>query len=340
MKAAAYREKVGLVIEDVPTPEPADDQVLVKVINTGFCGSDHSLIETGGLADGTILGHETSGIVVDKGAQVDSSYLDNQVIIRPTFCGECPDCKKGKPYLCLNDRRSIGIGDLPGAFAEYFVAYPQMLIPIPDKVDFPNAALAEAFSASLHGINQSKQQGGSALVMGGGPIGLAAIKLLKIMGFGPVILSEPLEERRKLALTLGADAVVDPFNENLGASSFQLTQGLGIDSVFECSGAPNAVKDAMDLVTKGGTICIISVMFKDIAINPLTMNFKEIWMTAAYSNTHEENKQILNWMAEGKLDGTPLISETIKLEDLPQTYQERIHPGKSIKVMLEIGQPA
>jgi len=339
MKATLFRETVGLVIEEVPVPEPADDQVLVKVINTGFCGSDHSLIETGGLADGTILGHETSGIVVEAGAKVDPSVLDKRVIIRPTFCGVCPDCLKGKPYLCLNDRRTIGIGDLPGAFAEYFLSYPQMLIPIPDSVDFPNAALAEAFSASLHGINQSNQQGGSALVIGGGPIGLAAIKLLKIIGFGPVILSEPLAERRKLALTLGADAVVDPFNDNLGATSFQLTQGLGVDTVFECSGAANAVKDAMDLATKGGTVCIISVMFKDIAINPLTMNFKEIWLTAAYSNTHEENKQVLSWMAEGKLDGTPLISETIKLEDLPQTYLDRIHPGKSIKVMLEIGRP-
>ena len=159
------------------------------------------------------------------------------------------------------------------------------------------------------------------------------------MGFGPVILSEPLAERREIANIFGADAVVDPLNENLGAKTFELTQGLGLDTVFECSGAPNVVKDAMDLITKGGTVCIISVMFKDIAINPLTMNFKEIWLTAAYSNTHEENKQVLKWMAEGKLDGIPLISETIKLEDLPQTYQERIHPGKSIKVMLEIGDP-
>ena len=109
MKATLFRETVGLVIEEVPVPEPADDQVLVKVINTGFCGSDHSLIETGGLADGTILGHETSGIVVEAGAKVDPSVLDKRVIIRPTFCGVCPDCLKGKPYLCLNDRRTIGI---------------------------------------------------------------------------------------------------------------------------------------------------------------------------------------------------------------------------------------
>ena len=311
MKAAIYRDSGGLIIEEIPTPKPADDQVLVKVVNTGFCGSDHSLIETGGLADGTILGHETSGIVVEKGQHVDASVLDTRVIIRPTFCGHCPDCQKGKPYLCQNDRRSIGIGDLPGAFAEYFLAYPQMLIPIPQGVDFANAALAEAFSASLHGIKQSRGEDGSALVIGGGPIGLAAVKLLKIMGFGPVILSEPIQERRQVGEAFGADMVIDPFHDDLDTTIFEQTGGLGVTTIFECSGTTDAVKKSMDLATRGGTICIISVMFKDIFINPLTMNFKELWLTAAYSNTHQENIQVLNWMAEGKLDGRPLISDTI-----------------------------
>jgi len=336
MKAAVYYDSEGLVIKEIPKPVPEEDQVLIKVINTGFCGSDHSLIKTGGLSDGTVLGHETSGIVVEKGKKVDSSILDSRVIVRPTFCGKCPDCLKGKPYLCLNDRRTIGIGDLPGAFAEYFLAYPQMLIPIPDSVDFPNAALAEAFSASLHGIKQTRQTEGSVLVMGGGPIGLAAVKLLKILGFDPVILSEPIEERRQIGLSFDADLTVDPFKDDLGIRIFEQTRGAGADTVLECSGAPDAVKVAMDVVTKGGTVCIISVMFKDIAINPLTMNFKEIWMTAAYSNTHEENIQVLEWMAEGMLDGIPLISEFIQLEELPKVYKERIQPGKSIKVMLQL----
>ncbi len=175
MKAVIYRRDMGLVVEDVPAPELEDDAILVKVTNTGFCGSDHSLIESGFLADGTILGHEASGIVAGWGKEVRGFTEGARVIVRPTFCGKCRDCRMGRPYLCQERRRTIGIGDLPGAFAEYIKVYPQMVIPIPEGVDSRNAALAETFAAALHGINTAGNQGGSVLVMGGGPIGLAAV---------------------------------------------------------------------------------------------------------------------------------------------------------------------
>ena len=159
MKTVVVDHATGLKVEDVPTPDPGDDQVLVQVSNTGFCGSDHSLAENPHTPDGTILGHEVSGTVVETGKDVRDIEKGLRVMIRPTFCGSCRDCVMGKPYFCQNNRRSIGIGDLPGAFAEYFVAFPQMLIPIPDGVDSQNAALAEAFAASLHGIEVSGKQG-------------------------------------------------------------------------------------------------------------------------------------------------------------------------------------
>jgi len=167
MKAAVYRKDRGLVIEDLPMPELGDDGVLVKVADTGFCGSDHSMIENGIAPDGYVLGHETSGVITEVGKNVDACESGTRVIIRPTFCGTCPDCKIGKPYFCPNNRRSIGIGDLSGAFAEYIKVYPQMLIPVPDGVDSQNAALAEAFAAALHGINCSRREKGSALMLQG-----------------------------------------------------------------------------------------------------------------------------------------------------------------------------
>ena len=171
MKAAVYRTGKGLVIEDVPIPRIEADQVLVKVSHTGFCGTDHSMIHSRGLEDGTILGHETCGIVVETGAFSPGVPEGTRVIVRPTACGDCPECKSGKPYFCQIKRRSIGIGDLPGAFAEYFVAYPEMLIPVPEEVDAQNAALAESFATSLHAITCVDRQDCSALVAGGGSIG-------------------------------------------------------------------------------------------------------------------------------------------------------------------------
>ncbi len=339
MKAAVFRRGKGLVVEEVARPGPGIDGVIVKVSNTGFCGSDHSLIESGLLPDGMILGHEVSGTVAGSGSEVRGLEEGSRVIIRPTFCGKCRECLLGKPHLCKDQRRTIGIGDLPGAFAEYIKVYPQMVIPIPAGVDSRNAALAETFASALHGIKCSSSAGGSVLVMGGGPIGLAAVHLLKLLGFGPIILSEPVKEKRDLAKILGADWVIDPLQENLRQKSTEWTRGIGFETIFECAGVSENVSLSFELVAKCGSICMISILFREIIIHqPLTMNFKEFRVTGSYSNTHEENVRCLQWMAEGKIDARPLITDLISLDQLPEVYKERIHPGKVIKAMLKIGE--
>lgn len=338
MKAAVYRKGKGVVVEDVPMPGMDDDQVLIRVADTGFCGSDHSLIENGGLSDGYILGHEVSGTVVKTGKRVPDGCRDMRVMVRPTSCGRCSDCKAGRPYFCQEDRRSIGIGHLPGAFAEYLVVYPGMLIPVPEGVDSQNAALAEVFATSLHAINCTGQKGGAALVIGGGPIGLAMVTLLKLLGFGPVALSEPVALKRDLALAQGADRVVDPVTEELHQAAFVCTQGKGFDSVFECSGVPGLIQAGLDAAARGGRMCLVGMTFQEAGIVPLTFNLKEVSLTGSYSNTHEENVRCLNWMAEGKLDGRAMITDLISLEQLPAVYRERIHTGRAVKVMLRIGE--
>jgi (R,R)-butanediol dehydrogenase/meso-butanediol dehydrogenase/diacetyl reductase len=243
----------------------------------------------------------------------------------------------GKPYFCQINRRSIGIGDLPGGFAEYVKVLPGMLIPVPGGVDSHNAALAEAFAAAYHGIACSGEKGGSALVLGGGPIGLALVRLLKLEGFGPVALSEPVQIKRDLALDFGVDMVVDPLEDNLNAFVFENTSGVGFETVFECSGVLSNVQAALDACARGGAVCIVSVMMKPATFLPATLNFKEVRLTASYSNTHAENLACLDWMAKGDLDGRPLITDLIELDELPQVYQERILTGEAVKVMLKIG---
>jgi len=338
MRAAVYHSDTGLVVEDVALPEIGKDGVLVKISNTGFCGTDHSMLESGGIPDGIILGHEVSGTIDDMGSGVTGVEKGMRVIIRPTFCGKCRDCLMGKPYLCQENRRSIGIGDLPGGFAEYIRVLPQMLIPVPEGVDSRNAALAEAFAASYHAFVRSGRRDGSALVLGGGVIGLALVRILKLMGFGPVALSEPMAAKRELAKGYGADIVVDPFNEDMNAFVFQQTNGVGFESVYECSGVPDNVQEAMNFCARGGMVCVVSILMKPVAITPVTLNFKEINLTACYSNTHEENIQCLEWMAQGQIDGRPMISDLVDLEDLPGIYNERIRTGRAVKVVLKIGE--
>jgi threonine dehydrogenase-like Zn-dependent dehydrogenase len=151
MKAVLYRRSAGLVFEEVPKPEFGANEVLIRVANTGFCGSDHSLVESGLVPDGYILGHETSGVIEAFGKEVKNLNVGSRVMIRPTFCGKCRHCLAQNPHLCIQNRRTIGVGDLPGGFAEYVKIFPQMVIPIPDGVDSQSAALTETFASALPG---------------------------------------------------------------------------------------------------------------------------------------------------------------------------------------------
>ena len=120
MKAVVFRKGRGLVYEDVPDYKIAHDEVLVRVANTGFCGSDHSLVAGGHLSDGYILGHEISAVVVEKGAAASGPPVGTRVCIRPSYCGRCINCRSGRPHLCRVERRTTGIGDLPGGWPEPF----------------------------------------------------------------------------------------------------------------------------------------------------------------------------------------------------------------------------
>jgi threonine dehydrogenase-like Zn-dependent dehydrogenase len=338
LKAVVFRKAGGLVYEDVPDYRVAPDEVLVKVVNTGFCGSDHSLVAGGLLPDGYIIGHEISAVVVEKGAEAGGPALGTRVCIRPTYCGSCANCRGGKQHLCRVQRRTTGIGDLPGGFAEYVKVYPQMLIPIPAGVDSRNAALAETFASALHAINCTGDKTGCALVMGGGPIGLCAVRILKILGYGPIVLFEPVRVKREIALLYGADHVFDPGEEDLNQQVMTIAPA-GFDKIFECSGVKANVDRALILAADGGQICIVSVIFTPLEIvAPFLINLKEILLTASISNTHEENIQCLNWMAAGILDAKPLISDYEPLERLPAVYRERIDTGLAVKVVLRIGE--
>jgi (R,R)-butanediol dehydrogenase/meso-butanediol dehydrogenase/diacetyl reductase len=236
------------------------------------------------------------------------------------------------------NRRTTGIGDLPGGFAEYVKVFPQMLIPIPQGVNSRNAALAETFASALHAINCTSDKKGCVLVMGGGPIGLCAVRILKILGYGPIVLFEPVKAKRDIALLYGADYVFDPCEKDLDNHVLSIVPG-GFIKTFECSGVTANIDRAINLTADNGEICIASMIFTPMTIAaPFLVNIKELRLTASNSNTHEENIQCLNWMAEGKIDAQPLISDYEPLERLPVVYKERIDPGLAVKVLLRIGE--
>jgi len=174
--------------------------------------------------------------------------------------------------------------------------------------------------------------------MGGGPIGLSAVRILKILGYGPIALYEPVAESetspfpmaRTMSSTRGKKTWISKLCSLLRAGS---------KKTFECSGVKTNVDRALILAADNGEVCIVSVIFSPLEIAaPYLINFKEIRLTASISNTHAENIQCLNWMAEGKLDGRRLISDYERLECLPAVYREKIDTGLAVKALFTIGE--
>jgi 2-desacetyl-2-hydroxyethyl bacteriochlorophyllide A dehydrogenase len=263
MKALVLEEYNKLVYKEVPDPEISDNEVLVKVMACGICGSDvHGLDgSTGRRIPPLIMGHEASGVIANTGKDVKKWKPGDRVTFDSTVY-PLDDWFTLRGSYNLSDNREV-LGVSPGtyrrngAFAEY-VAIPQhILYKIPDNVTFEQAAMVEAVAVALHAINIGRvRTGDNCAVIGTGMIGIFLVKLLKISGcnvFAVDINSLNLENA-KLA---GAEYIFNPDEKNLKEKIAGLTSGRGVDVSFEAVGKSETVNTALELVMKGGKTVLV-----------------------------------------------------------------------------------
>jgi L-iditol 2-dehydrogenase len=263
VKAAVLQGVHDLRLQDVPDPEPASNEVLIRVKAAGLCGTDVHMWE-GTNQEGTfpfIPGHEWSGEVVEVGKDVRMVSVGDRVVAEvPIPCRICDNCKDGmEPNMCPNFELYGFSWENPGGMAEYTLAREERLFKIPDNVSYEEASLVEPVSVAYHGVWGSG--GGAAphdrvVVFGAGPIGLFAMLSCKASG-APVIVVEPQPFRRKMALDLGADVALDPTDGSLVGQVLAHTGGRGATMVLECSGSNGALAAALDVVGKQGRIVLI-----------------------------------------------------------------------------------
>ncbi len=253
-----------LVVKDVPKPQIAPDQVLIRVRACGVCGSDMHFYETDkdnyilypGLTKfPCILGHEFSGEIVEVGSAVkDFAVGDFVTAEEMIWCGYCRPCRDGYPNQCKN-LEEIGF-TIDGAFAEYIAIgakYCWKLNALRERYDddkiFEAGALVEPTSVAYNGIFARAggfKPGGYVAVYGAGPIGLASIALCKASGAAKVIAFEVSETRRELAKKVGADYVYDPRTVKPSEVVMELTGCEGADLQVEAAGAPSKTIPEME----------------------------------------------------------------------------------------------
>jgi (R,R)-butanediol dehydrogenase/meso-butanediol dehydrogenase/diacetyl reductase len=341
MKSAALIKPGQITIEDRTAPKAGRGEVVVKVKACGICGTDLHAYKGGfPVPSGTVMGHELSGEIQETGEGVERLKPGDRVAVHPSAkCLRCHWCLQGRLNLCVNSK-TIGLSlDNDGGFAEY-VRLPAdyTVFPIPENVSFEQAALTEPLATSYHAVRISRfRAGDTALVVGAGPIGLGAIMFLKIAGARRILALEVSARRAEIALKAGADTVFDPVREgdNLAGAIREFSDGIGADTVFDCSGVPHALTNATYHVKRGGQIMIVGVPETESSVHGLLLALSEINIQGCFGSNYPEFAQVIQMLAANMIDTHLMISDLIALEDIEKKGFKRLTESQdAIKIIV------
>jgi threonine dehydrogenase-like Zn-dependent dehydrogenase len=280
VRVATWRGGDRFTIDDVTDPEPGPGHVVVAVQAAGICGSD--IHATQGLFPFTppmVLGHEYTGVVREVGRGVSRRLVGRVVACEPSYgCGACPECRAGRVSQCPRCTRV-------GGFAERVVLPASCVHPLPRGLDPVTAALTEPAACCLAGLEMfGMPRGATVVVIGGGIMGLLTMLLARRRGARRLILSDPVEGRRRIARRLGAGVVVDPVREDLRDRVLAVTRGRGADVVCEAVGKPELVAEAVGLTRATGIVQLVGVSPRGsrLPLDLFDVHFREIRILGAY----------------------------------------------------------
>ncbi|GAB4346742.1 MAG: sorbitol dehydrogenase [Candidatus Abyssubacteria bacterium] len=337
MKAAVFKEARKIVVQDVPEPEAGPGEVVIKVKCVGICGSDLHLYSYGFLPPDYIMGHEAAGTIAAVGPDVSGWNEGDRVwIAGGAVCGMCDFCREGRFEACRNPL-SIGTGALPGAYAEYIKVPVRFLTRLPDDIGMREATLVDPVGCAHYPVTMSGiRPGQSALVIGGGPIGLFAVHYLSSLGIHPIILSEPVARRARLGAEFGADLVLDPVRDSIATETKKLTRDIGPDVVYECVGVPATILDSISLVRRGGVVAWIGVCMEEVTFVPALWTFQKPSIYISFGMGPKEKIQnYLEFIRNNQHTLRKAITETIPLEETPDAFERLLRPNTEVKVVVE-----
>ncbi len=342
MRALVKTQKgVGHIeIRDVPIPEPGPDEVLLKVLGCGVCGTDiHVRDDEFPYWPPVILGHEFSGRVEKAGKNVTLVQEGDRVVGEPhtKACGHCRLCRTGNPQICAA-KRSPGWGQ-DGGMAEYLVMPQHLLHRLPDNVDDCEACLIEPAANAVHDVVERAgvDPGDYVVVIGPGPIGLLAAMTARAAGARQVmILGTEVDEelRLKTARELGFSQVINIERENALEQLLDQTGGIGADLVVECSGSHPGIASTVELVRKKGRICAIGLPGdKPVAFPYNAAAFKVCDLYFCLSTSYTSWEKTIHLVGSGLLPIGKILTHRKPLEEWKSVFQA-IDERRALKAVL------
>ncbi|HQT78420.1 MAG: alcohol dehydrogenase [Rhodospirillales bacterium 20-64-7] len=359
MKAWILGDPGELTFAKKPTPVPGRAEVLVRIDAVAICATDLEIIDHGppAMIQGGppfnkrfTPGHEYMGTVVALGAGVDEYTIGDRVTVEiHAGCGQCKRCREGMYTACHN--YGLNYGEVnkghrangfttDGGFSEYAVNHINTLIRLADSMSDEEATLVVTAGTAMYGLTElgGLVAGDSVAVTGPGPIGLMAVAVAKALGASPVILTGTRDNRLKMGLELGADHVVNARQEDAVDAVRRANGGRGVDYVVECSGAAQAVNEAVRMVNRGGKICLAAFAHEPTVVDVASIVRNNIYLYGIRGEGKSATHRAEAFMRQKRFDATKIHTHTFPLTDLPTALRyarERI--DDAIKVVVKAG---
>lgn len=303
-----------------------DTDVLLKIEYVGVCGSDVHYYETGRIGSQVVeypyaVGHECSATVVDVGPAVKTLQKGEPVVVEPAVsCGQCDQCRAGRPHTCQNLKFLGCPGQIDGCLAEYLVMPAECCFPTKNRISLQQGVLCEPFAIGVYAVQQSRiRPGQTAAVFGAGPIGLSCLKAAQAQGVERIYMTEIIPERMEIARNAGSVWVGNPDAENVVRAMAHLEPG-GIDVAFECAGRQETLDQAVDMLKPGGTLMLIGIPRAErISFCPDSIRRKEISMVNVRRQNHCTQKA-MDLIAEGKVDLDFMITHTFEFNQSQRAF--------------------
>jgi threonine 3-dehydrogenase len=332
------RSERGLWLENVPEPEVGINDVKVRVLRTGICGTDLHIYQWDDWAKSTIsvplvIGHEFVGEIVAVGSNV-NDYRVGELVSGEghVTCGRCRNCLAGRRHLCAHTK-GVGV-NRPGCFAEFIVLPMSNIWRHNPKINPEIAAIFDPFGNAVHTALSFPVLGEDVLITGAGPIGLMAAPIVRHAGARHVVISDLNPYRLALAEKMGVTMAVDPRKTPLQEVQKKLGMQEGFDVGLEMSGSPAAFRDMIANMSHGAKIAMLGIPSSDMSIDWHKVIFNMLTIKGIYGREMYETWYKMTVMLESGLDISPVITHQMSYQEYEQGFAA-METGNAAKVILD-----
>lgn len=325
MNALVKAERApGLTLQQVPVPEIGINDVLIRVLRTGICGTDLHIYKWDEWAQRTIpvpmhIGHEFVGEIVAIGSNVNDFHAGEIVSGEGhVVCGRCRNCMAGRRHLCAHTQ-GVGV-NRPGAFAEYIALPMTNIWKHTPGIDLDIASIFDPFGNAVHTALSFPLLGEDVLVTGAGPIGIMAAAVARHAGARHVVITDLNENRLQIARRVGVSLAVNPQTTPLADVQKELNMHEGFDIGLEMSGNPSAFRDMLNNMAHGGKIAMLGIPTQDMAIDWNKVIFNMLTIKGIYGREMYETWYQMSVMLESGLRIDPVITHRFHFTDYEKGF--------------------